>query len=187
MDPIRPDLPDLSQSSLADIARLLADRKLPPVEKWNPAHCGDSDMRIAADGTWFYRGTPLGRPAMMKLFATVLRREPDGSFVLVTPAEKLSITVEDAPFIAVEVTSEGEGEQRTLAFRTNVDDLVIAGPDNPLRLTRAPDGSPRPYLHVRAGLEALVNRPTFYQLADWALDCDPPGLWSKGAWFAFAD
>lgn len=174
-----------ASNSLADIARLLAEKKLPPVDKWNPTHCGHSDMRIAADGTWFHMGTPIGRPALWKLFSTILRREPDGRHVLVTPAEKLDIDVEDAPFIAVEMTSEGEGRARRLGFRLNSDDHVIAGPDNALRVETAADGTPRPYLHIRAGLEALVARPVFYELADLAIaeGNDPIGLWSDGVFF----
>ncbi len=118
---------DLSSLGLAEIARLAEARKLPPVEQWNPSHCGDSFMRIARDGTWFHEGGPIGRPAMVRLFSSILRREPDGSFVLVTPVEKLDIDVEDAPFVAVEVKSEGEGRERNLAFRLNIGDLVIAG------------------------------------------------------------
>jgi hypothetical protein len=125
-----PDPPeDLAGLSLAEIARLVEEKKLPPVEKWNPAHCGDSAMRIARDGTWFHEGSPIGRQAMVRLFSTILRREGDGSFVLVTPVEKLSIEVEDAPFVAVELKSEGEGEARSLAFRLNTGDVVIAGPN----------------------------------------------------------
>jgi hypothetical protein len=173
--------------SLADVARDLAAAKLPPVELWHPTHCGDSDMRIARDGTWFYAGTPIGRPALVKLFSTILRREADGSFVLVTPVEKLDIAVEDAPFVAVEVTSEGAGQHRRLGFRLNTDDHVIAGAANALRVETAPDGTPRPYLHVRRGLEALINRPVFYELAELALaeGNRPLGLWSDGAFFAF--
>lgn len=194
--PIRPEALDLSQASLAEIARAVAEKRLPPVDQWNPAHCGDSDMRIAPDGTWFHQGTPIGRLPLVKLFSTILRREADGQFVLVTPVEKLTIKVEDAPFLAVEATSEGEGEARTLAFRLLTDDIVVAGPDNPLRLDTAADGTPRPYLHVRGPrdrpLEALVNRAVFYQLADMALaeqekTGGPLGLWSGGAFFAFAD
>lgn len=168
--------------SLNEVIRLLAARKLPPVDKWHPEHCGDSDMRIAADGTWFHQRTPIGRPAMVKLFSTILRREADGSHVLVTPVEKLSITVDDAPFVAVELHSEGVGSERKLAFRLNVDDWVIAGPQNGLRIDIAADGTPRPYLHVRGGLEALINRPVFYELIDLALaeDGEPLGLWSDG-------
>ncbi len=174
-------------ATLADIAALLAANKLPPVELWHPTHCGDSAMRIAADGTWFHEGTPIGRPELVRLFSTILRREPDGGYVLVTPGEKLDIAVDDAPFVAVAVTSEGAGPDRCLGFRLNTGDHVLADADHALRVATAPDGTPRPYVHVRAGLEALVNRATFYQLADWALTegAEPPGLWSGGAFFAF--
>ncbi len=174
--------------TLAEIATLLSQRKLPPVDQWHPAHCGDSDMRIAADGTWFHGGTPIGRPELVKLFSTILRREADGGYVLVTPGEKLDIAVDDAPFVAVAATSEGAGAGRSLAFRLNTGEHVVAGPDNLLRVATADDGTPRPYVHVRGGMEALVNRATFYDLADWALaeDATPPGLWSGGVFFAFA-
>jgi hypothetical protein len=177
--------PDLETLSLADIAKLAAEKKLPPVEKWNPTHCGHSDMRIARDGTWFHQGSPIGREAMVRLFSTILRRESDGSFVLVTPVEMLTIDVEDAPFVAVEVKSEGEGEGRRLAFRLNTGDIVPAGPDHPLIL-RQSDEEARPYLAVRAGLEALVARPVYYELANIALDegGERTGLWSDGAFFA---
>jgi hypothetical protein len=178
---------DLTGLSLAEIARLAADQKLPPVESWNPTHCGDSEMRIARDGTWFHQGSPIGRMPMVKLFSTILRREPDGAYVLVTPAEKLDIAVEDAPFVAVEVKSEGEGESRRLAFRLNTGDLIVAGPDHPLRFEQKPDG-PHPYLLVRKGLEALVARPVYYELVNIALDegATPPGLWSDGRFFPVA-
>ncbi|NYI21136.1 hypothetical protein FHS93_000022 [Sphingobium francense] len=177
--------PDLASLSLTDIARLLQEKRLPPVEKWNPDHCGDSDMRIARDGTWFHQGSPIGREAMVRLFSTILRREPDGSHVLVTPVEKLSIEVEDAPFVAVELKSEGEGRTRSLAFRLNTSDLIAAGPDNALILRETPDG-PHPYLHVRGGLEALIARSVYYELMNLALDegAEPIGLWSNGAFFA---
>ena len=177
--------PDLASLSLADIAKLAAERRLPPVESWNPAHCGDSAMRIARDGTWFHEGSPIGRPAMVRLFSTILRREPDGGYVLVTPAEKLSIAVEDAPFVAVELKTEGQGRNRELAFRLNTDELVVAGPDHPLRFAGMANG-PHPYLLVRKGLEALVARSVYYELANLALDenAAPLGLWSKGAFFA---
>jgi hypothetical protein len=173
---------DLSGLSLADIARMAEERRLPPVERWNPSHCGDSEMRIARDGAWFHQGGPIGRPAMVRLFSTILRREPDGGFVLVTPVEKLSIQVEDAPFVAVELKSEGEGRERTLAFRLNTGDVVIAGPDHRLRF----DQGPHPYLEVRAGLDALVARPVYYELAELALAeaAELPGLWSGGEFFA---
>ena len=180
-----PEAPaDLTGLSLAEIARLAADRKLPPVELWNPQRCGHSGMRIARDGTWFHEDSPIGRPAMVRLFSTILRREPDGGFVLVTPGEKLDIEVEDAPFVAVELKSEGEREGRTLAFRLNSGDIVVAGPEHRLRF----DSGPHPYLEVRAGLDALVARPVYYELAELALaeGHDPPGLWSGGSFFALA-
>jgi hypothetical protein len=197
--PAPPD--DLTGLGLAEIARLAGERRLPPVEKWNPSHCGDSAMRIARDGTWYHEGSPIGRPAMVRLFSTILRREPDGGFVLVTPVEKLDILVEDAPFVAVELRSEGEGEARTLAFRLNTGDLVVAGPDHKLRFegdshfSARPDQAdtglrksdcPHPYLEVRAGLDALIARPVYYELAEIALaeGAVPPGVWSEGAFFA---
>lgn len=185
--PMAEPLPDLTGLSLAEIAKLAGNAKLPPVDSWNPTHCGPSDMRIARDGTWFHQGSPIGRPAMVKLFSTILRREPDGSFVLVTPVEKLDIEVEDAPFVAVEVKSEGEDESRRLAFRLNTGDLIVAGADHPLRFEEQADG-PHPYLLVRKGLEALVARPVYYELANIALDeaATPPGLWSDGTFFPIA-
>ena len=176
--------PDLAALSLADIARLLEERKLPPVERWNPTHCGNSDMRIARDGTWYHQGSPIGRPAMVQLFSTILRREPDGSHVLVTPVEKLDIEVEDAPFVAVELKVEGEGRGARLGFRLNTGELVAANAEHGLRFEAGSDG-PRPYLHVRSGLEALIARPVYYELANLAIASgeDPPGLWSNGAFF----
>jgi len=181
--PMEP-LPDLATLSLSEIARLLAERRLPPVDQWNPDHCGDSEMRIARDGAWFHQGSPIGREAMVRLFSSILRREPDGSHVLVTPVEKLTIAVEDAPFVAVELKSEGEGRTRALAFRLNTGDLVAAGPDNGLVLRETPDG-PHPYLHVRGGLEALVARSVYYELMNMALEenGERVGLWSNGAFF----
>ena len=179
---------DLAGLSLADIARMAEERRLPPVDKWHPTHCGHSAMRIARDGTWFHEGSPIGRPAMVRLFSTILRREPDGGHVLVTPAEKLEIDVEEAPFVAVELRSEGEGRARHLAFRLNTGDLVVAGPEHGLRFEAREDG-PCPFLHVRGGLEALVARPVYYELAELALaeGGDPPGLWSGGAFFPLAE
>lgn len=176
---------DFAGLSLSDIAALGAQNKLPPVEKWNPAHCGDSHMRIASDGTWFHEGSPIGRAAMVRLFSTILRREPDGGYVLVTPAEKLSIQVDDAPFVAVELKSEGERESRRLAFRLNTGDLVIADREHPLRVIGKADG-PHPYVTVRKGLDALIARPVYYELVNLALDEEHamPGLWSEGHFFA---
>ena len=182
-----PPPPDLSTLSLGQIARLVEEKRLPPVDKWNPAHCGDSEMRIARDGTWFHQGSPIGRVEMVRLFSTILRREPDGGYVLVTPVEKLDIMVEDAPFVAVEMKAEGEGRDSRLAFRLNTGDLVTAGPDHPIRFESHPEG-PRPYLHVRGGLEALIARSLYYDLANRALagDEEPPVIWSNGAAFPFA-
>ena len=179
--PMPPPPDDLSRLSLAEIARLVEEKRLPPVDKWHPTHCGDSQMRIARDGTWYHEGSPIGRPAMVRLFSTILRREPDGGFVLVTPAEKLDIEVEDAPFVAVELRTENEGDCRCLAFRLNTGDLVVAGPDHPLRF----EPGPSPYVEVRKGLDALVARPVYYELAEIALaeGADPPGVWSGGAFF----
>ena len=184
MDPI----PDIASLSLAEIAKLVEDAKLPPVEKWNPTHCGDSEMRIARDGTWYHQGSPIGRPAMVRLFSTILRREADGSHVLVTPVEKLDIEVEDAPFVAVEMKAEGTGRDSKLAFRLNTGDLVTAGPEHPLRFvedTADSDGGPRPYLVVRGGMEALVVRSVYYDLAERAIadGAETPGIWSDGAFF----
>ncbi|WP_267386894.1 DUF1285 domain-containing protein [Sphingomonas sp. GC_Shp_3] len=181
MDP----MPDLSALSLAEIARMAADQKLPPIDRWNPTHCGDSQMRIARDGTWYHQGTPIAREAMVRLFSTILRREEDGSYVLVTPVEKLDILVEDTPFVAVEMKAEGSGPAQTLTFRLNTGDLVIAGPEQPLRFNEGDDG-PRPYLTVRGGMDALVARSVYYELANLAIEDGetPPGVWSKGVFFA---
>jgi hypothetical protein len=178
-----------SPPSLESLSSLLTARALPPVHLWNPTHCGDSDMRIAVDGTWFHQGTPIGRPALVKLFSTILRREADDSYMLVTPHEKLDIAVDDAPFVAVAVESRGEGAARDLQFRLNTGDLVTAGPDHVVRVDQADDGTPRPYLHVRSRLEALINRPVFYELADLALAEAPehPGIWSGGVFFPFQE
>jgi uncharacterized protein len=180
--PMAPAPDDLSSLSLADIARLAEAKRLPPVDKWNPSHCGDSAMRIGRDGTWFHEGSPIGRPAMVRLFSTILRREPDGGFVLVTPVEKLSIQVDDAPFVAVELKSEGEREARTLAFRLNTGEMIVAGPEHRLRF----ESGPHPYVEVRRGFDALVARPVYYELAEIALaeGARPPGVWSEGAFFA---
>ena len=174
--------PDLSAMSLSEVAQALAEQRLPPVEQWNPTHCGDSEMHIARDGTWFHQGSPIGREAMVRLFSTILRREADGSYVLVTPGEKLDIIVEDAPFIAVEVKSSGAGKRRRLTFRLNTGDLVTADGEHNLRFADAP------YLHVRGGMEAKIARPVYYELANMAIEegATPPGLWSGGVFFAVA-
>ena len=172
------------------LARLSAGEKkgLPPVHLWNPPFCGDLDMRIARDGTWFYQGTPIGRPAMVRLFSTVIRRDGDDYF-LVTPVEKVGIQVEDAPFVAVRLDVSGEGEAQLLRFVTNVDDVVEAGQEHPLRVSLDPQTQePSPYIHVRANLEALVHRNVFYQLVGRARPGEVDGegwlgVWSGGVFF----
>jgi len=151
---------------LADLqAESAHTRKLPPVDTWNPPFCGDMDIRIASDGTWFYLGTPIGRLGLVRLFSTILRREDDGHFYLVTPVEKVRIRVDDAPFLAVRVDSSGAGPTRTLRFTTSVGDDVDAGGDHPIRVEfRGPAREPRPYVHVRGKLEALISRAVFYEL-----------------------
>ncbi len=150
-----------------------------PVHLWNPANCGEIDLRIARDGTWFHEGTPIGRPTLVRLFSTVLRHDADG-FWLVTPVEKLRITVEDAPFVAIGLEHDGEA----IRFATNVGDLVEAGPDHPIRVETAADGEPRPYVHVRGGLEALIARPVFYDLVAMGEAGDGHlRVRSNGAWF----
>ncbi|WBH16824.1 DUF1285 domain-containing protein [Sphingomonas radiodurans] len=179
--------PDFDTLTIADIARLTETDRLPPVERWHPTHCGDSDMRIARDGTWYHQGSPIGRPAMVRAFSRILRREPDGGYVLVTPGEKLDIAVEDAPFVAVELKVEGEGRDAQLAFRLNTGEIVTASAEHPLRFTEHADG-PRPYVHVRGGLDALIARSIYYELAERALAADeePAGVWSAGAFFPIA-
>ncbi len=147
---------------------------LPPVERWNPPYCGEIDMRIAADGTWFYNGTPIGRPALVKLFASILRKDPE-RHVLVTPVERVGITVEDAPFQAVEMAVEGEGAARQIAFRTNVDDVVTVGPEHPLRFDCDTLGGIKPYVRVRGDLWARVTRALTYDLIELGEDRDVGG------------
>lgn len=161
---------------------------LPPVQLWNPPFCGDLDMRIARDGAWYYMGTPISRPAMVRLFSTVIRRDGDDYF-LVTPVEKVGITVEDAPFVAVRLQVDGEGEAQQLRFFTNVEDEVVAGPEHPLRVEVHPEsGEPSPYVTVRANLDALIHRNVFYQLVDLAVPAEHDGeqwlgVWSGGRFF----
>lgn len=142
-----------------------AGKGLPPVDRWDPPFCGDLDMEIRADGTWFYLGTPIGRMPLVQLFSTVLRKDEDGDTYLVTPVEKVRIRVEDAPFVAVEMNASGNGAGQVLTFRTNVGDVVEAGPEHPLRFVdEAETGGLKPYLHVRGRLEALVSRAVMYEL-----------------------
>jgi uncharacterized protein len=151
----------------------------PPVERWNPAYCGEIDMRIAADGTWHYMGSPINRPALVKLFSTVLRKDPE-RYVLVTPVERVGITVEDAPFLAVEMALEGEGEGRQIVFRTNVDDLVQVGPEHPLRFEQDAMGGVRPYVKVRGELWARVTRSLALDLIALGKEKDVDGAATFG-------
>ena len=146
------------------IGRAAPDGRRPPVERWNPPFCGDLDMRIDREGRWHYCGSPIGREALVRLFASVLKREGE-RYYLVTPVEKVGITVEDAPFLAVEMHGDGVGTGRRLTFRTNVGDVVDAGPDHRLRFTLAADGGLIPYIHVRAGLDARLTRALLHEIA----------------------
>ena len=174
--------------NIASAARAASKKGLPPVHLWNPPFCGDLDMRIARDGTWFYLGTPIGRAELVRLFSTILRRDGDDYF-LVTPVEKVGITVDDAPFVAVDFNVSGEGEAQSLRFETNVGDFADAGPDNPIRVVRDVEtGEPSPYVLIRANLEALIDRKSFYRLVDIGAHREHDGeswfgLWSGGAFF----
>jgi hypothetical protein len=173
-----------SAESLAASARAAKKGGLPPVHLWNPPFCGDLDMRIARDGTWFYLGSPIGRAELVKLFSTILRRDGDDYF-LVTPVEKVGIIVDDAPFVAVDFNPVADD----LVFETNVGDRVTAGPDHPIRVVRdSQTGEPSPYVLVRANLEALIDRKSFYRLVDIGDHADIDGInwfgvWSGGAFF----
>jgi hypothetical protein len=175
---------ELQGLSIADLQKLIDERRLPPVEHWNPEPCGHSGMRIARDGTWYHEGAPIHRPAMVRLFSTVLRREPDGRHVLVTPVEKLDIEVESTAFRAVEMTVEGEGRSQRVAFRLDSGDALILGRDHPLNVVDTPAG-PSPRLLVRHGLEAELTRAVYYELAELALAGGgvPAGVWSDGLFF----
>jgi uncharacterized protein len=161
-----PQMPQRPAAGLDDLARALKageGRGLPPVERWNPPDCGDIDMEIRADGTWFYMGTPIGRMPLVKLFASVLRKDGD-RYVLVTPVEKVGIRVADAPFQAVEMQADGQGGARNIVFRTNVDDVVTVSADNALRFVKTGHEGLAPYLHVRRDLWARVTRALTYDL-----------------------
>jgi hypothetical protein len=180
-----------SAESLAAAARQAGGPRGPaPVHLWDPPFCGDLDIRIARDGTWFYLGTPIGRKPLVRLFSSILKREGDRYF-LVTPVEKVGITVDDAPFVAIDFTVDGSGPAQSIRFTTNVGDVATAGPDHPIRVARDPGtGEPAPYVMVRAGLEALIDRKSFYRLVDIAVEHDEDGVtqlgvWSEGRFFAF--
>ncbi len=163
--PTEGDLDGLASAARNAAAAIKAGTKLPPIHQWNPPFCGDIDMRIARDGTWFYQGTPIGRPALVRLFSTILKHEHGGHY-LVTPVEKVGIKVDDAPFLAVEMVSERQNSRPLLRFRTNVDDWVSCDAGHRLRFEPGADGGLVPYLHVRAGLWARVTRALYYDLVD---------------------
>lgn len=174
-------------AGLEAMLRVQDQDRLPPVDSWNPPYCGDIGMAIAADGTWFYQGSPIGRKPLVRLFSRVLRRDLDGRHFLVTPVEKVDVAVADAPFLAVEMEVQGSGQGQELIFRTNVDDVVRCGPEHPLRF--APEegtGGLKPYLLVRGRLEALVTRALYYDLVEMAVEDEAGrlGVWSGGAFFA---
>jgi len=171
-----------AESLFDTLAALQADKRLPPVGQWHPEREGHIDIRIAADGTWYHDGSPILRPAMVRVFSTVLRKDPDG-YCLVTPAEKLLIEVEDAPFIAVDMEIRGDGQGRDLMFVTNVDDYVIADGEHRLWVVD-PETEPRPYLHVRDGLNALLTRAVFYRLVELGIqEGDEYCVYSRGQRF----
>ncbi len=171
--------PELAALSLAEIAARVAERSLPPLDQWQPAHEGDSEMRIAADGRWYHQGGEITRPAMVRAFASLLMRDSGGQHWLVTPHERLSIEVDDAAFMAVDVKKEGGA----LAFRLNTDELVLAGPDNAI-LARGDRDTPALYLATQYGTEARLNRSTYGQLIDIALESDDLEVVSQGQTFS---
>lgn len=183
---------DVATNRIAGLESLLkghGGKGPPPVEKWNPPYCGDIGMAIKTDGTWFYAGTPIGRMPLVKLFASVLRKDEDGKHYLVTPAEKVDVAVADAPFLAVEMEVRNPGPAQELVFRTNVDDIVTVGPVHPMRFARDPRSEGlKPYILVRGRLEALVTRALYYDLVEIAVERgDRLGLWSGGAFFPLED
>ena len=173
-----------SAQSIAEAIKASKSRGLPPLEQWNPPFCGDIDMEIRRDGTWFYEGTPIGRPGLVKLFASILWREGDEYF-LVTPVEKVGIRIEDAPFVAVDFEVDGKGDEQALTFQTNIGDVAQAGEVHPMRVVRdAETGEPSPYVLIRRNLEALIDRKSFYRLVDLgAHHEDWFGIWSGGVFF----
>lgn len=175
---------DLKGVSLAELQALIDERRLPPVDKWDPELCGHSGMRIARDGSWYHDGRRIGRPAMVRLFSTILRREADGRHVLVTPVEKLVIDVEGTAFRVIEMRNEGTGPDRRIWLALDSGDALLVGRDHPLTMTGTERG-PSPRVLVRHGLEAELSRPVYYELAQIALDesTDTPGVWSDGCFF----
>ena len=177
-----------SAENLAAAAKTAGKKGPPPVHLWDPPFHGDIDMEIRRDGTWFYLGTPINRHALVKLFASIIRKDGDDYF-LVTPVEKVRIRVADAPFVAVDANATGTGRDQAITFVTNVEDQVTAGPDHPIRVTRDPEtGEPAPYILIRRNLKALIDRKTFYRLIELGAHEDRDGqswfgLWSGGMFF----
>ena len=171
--------------ALEALLKAQAGDRLPPVDNWNPPYCGDIGMRIRGDGVWLYQGSPIGRKPLVRLFSRVLRRDADGRHYLVTPVEKVDVQVDDAPFLAVEMDVQGSGPEQALTFRTNVDDVVRCGPENPLRFAvEAASEGLKPYLLVRGRLEALVTRAVYYDLVELAaVEGEHFGVWSGGRFF----
>jgi hypothetical protein len=163
------------------------DKGPPPVDKWNPAHCGDIGMEIMADGTWKHEGARITREPLVRLFASILRKDADGATYLVTPVEKIIVRVEDAPFVAIRADRHGEGRDQRIVFTTNAGDVITAGPDNSIRVECRGD-EPRPYVLVRGRLEARILRAPFYELVEWSETRDGKlGVWSGGAWWELGD
>lgn len=159
------------------------DKGLPPVDKWNPAHCGDIGMEILPDGTWMHEGTRITREPLVRLFATILRKDDDGQTYLVTPGEKIVVKVHDAPFVAIRADRHGEGREQQIVFTTNVGDVITAGPDNPIRVERNGE-EPRPYVLVRGRLEARILRAPFYELVECGdARAEEVGVWSGREWW----
>lgn len=178
-----------AMQSLIDAAEAAGENGYPPVERWEPAYCGEMDLVIRRDGSWWHEGARIGREKLIRLFSRILRKDEDGETYLVSPVEKIRIQVEAAPFLAVRVDAAGEGRGQRIAFLTNMDDAVAAGPDHPLRVELGPDGEPEPYIHVRGRLEALITRAAFYDLAALAVDGVDErgeacmGVWSRGVFY----
>ena len=181
----------VSGDALSDIIKQIRDKKHPPVHLWNPDFCGDLDMRIARDGTWYYLNSPIGRKPLVKLFSSVIRYDDDGKYYLVTPVEKIGITVDDAPFVAVQMFVEGSGKAQIISFRTQVDEYVIVDKDHPMRMSfEAATKEPSPYVLVRNNLEALIVRSVFYDLVELASEELIEGklkfgVWSSGVFYDF--
>jgi hypothetical protein len=173
---------ELQGIDLEELRARMDARQLPPVDCWDPPHCGHSSIRIRRDGAWLHEGEPIRRPELIRLFSTILRREPDGAHMLVTPVEKLSVDVDSTAFRAVGLTYEGQGRSRRIAFQLDSGDALMLGPDHPLKVTETA-GGPSPRLAVRFGMEAELSRSVYYELAELALAEGSNGVWSEGVFF----